>query len=226
MSVREEFDDWAREGRDRGMAERHWHTARHALARMPVEEGDTVLDLGSGSGYATRALREAAGAGRTVGLDGSSEMARNARSYTDDSAVSFLQGDFGHLPFADDAFDHAFSMEAFYYASDPHETLRELRRVLRPGGTFYCAVDFYEENPYSHDWPERVGVDMTLWSRTEYREAFRNAGFHVAEQDNVPDREREIPPAEAFPTDEFETREEMIERYRELGTLLTVGVVP
>ena len=226
MSVREEFDDWAREGRDRGMAERHWHTARHALARMPIEEGDAVLDLGSGSGYATRALREAAGAGRTVGLDGSGEMARNAQSYTDDPAVSFVQGDFGHLPFAEDALDHAFSMEAFYYASDPHETLRELRRVLRPGGTFYCAVDFYEENPYSHDWPERVGVEMTLWSRAEYREAFRDAGFHVAEQDNVPDREREIPPAEEFPTDEFETREEMVERYRELGTLLTVGVVP
>ena len=225
MSVREEFDDWARDGRDRDIAEAHWNTARHALARMPIEAGDVVLDLGSGSGYAARALREAAGAGRAVGLDGSGEMARNARSYTEDAAVSFLQGDFGHLPFADDSLDHAFSMEAFYYAEDPDRTLRELRRVLRPGGTFYCAVDFYEENPYSHDWPERVGVDMTLWSRADYREAFRKAGFHVAEQDNVPDREREIPPPSEFPTDEFESREEMLERYRELGTLLTVGVV-
>jgi hypothetical protein len=46
----------------------------------------------------------------------------------------------------------------------------------------------------------------------------------VAAQDTIPDREVEIPPAEAFPTDEFETREAMVERYRELGTLLTVGV--
>jgi len=225
MSVREEFDEWAADGRDQGMEERHWQTAKHALARMPVEAGDTVLDLGTGSGYALRALRER-GAGRAYGLDGSPEMAHNARSYTDDSDVGFVVGDFGALPFADDAVDHAFSMEAFYYAADPHETLREIRRVLRPGGTFYCAVNYYEENVHSHGWQEFISVEMTRWSRAEYREAFRDAGFHVAEQDNVPDRDVEIPPASEFPTDDWETRADMVERYRTWGTLLTVGVVP
>jgi hypothetical protein len=67
---------------------------------------------------------------------------------------------------------------------------------------------------------------MTRWSRREYREAFRAAGFHVAEQDAVPDEETEIPPEEAFPTEEWDSREAMIERYRVYGTLLTVGVVP
>jgi ubiquinone/menaquinone biosynthesis C-methylase UbiE len=225
MSVREEFDDWAADGRDRGMAERHWHTARHALARMPVETGDAVLDLGCGSGYAARALRER-GAGRAYGLDGAPEMVHNARSYTDDPGVGFLVGEFEHLPFATDSLDHAFSMEAFYYAGDPAAALAELRRVLRPGGTFHCAVNYYEENAYSHGWQADIDVEMTRWSREAYRRAFREAGFHVAEQDNVPDRETTIPPAEAFPTEEFETREAMVERYRTLGTLLTVGVVP
>jgi len=87
MSVRDEFDDWAREGRDKGMEERHWHTAKHVLARMPVEEGETVLDLGTGSGYALRALRER-GVGRCYGVDASPEMLRNARSYTDDDRMS------------------------------------------------------------------------------------------------------------------------------------------
>ena len=226
MSVREEFDAWAAEGRDRGMEDRHWHTAKHVLARMPVEAGDTVLDLGCGSGYAARALRDAKDAGRAYGLDGSPEMVRNAREYTDDGDVGFLIGDFGELPFADDSVDHAFSMEAFYYAADPHHTLEELARILRPGGTFYCAVNYYEENVHSHDWQETIGVEMTRWSRAAYREALRDAGLHVAEQDNVPDRETEIPPAEAFPTDDWDSREEMVERYRTYGTLLTVGVAP
>jgi ubiquinone/menaquinone biosynthesis C-methylase UbiE len=226
MSVRAEFDAWAAEGRDRGMEQRHWHTARHALARMPVGAGDTVLDLGCGSGYAARALRSADDAGRAYGLDGAPEMVRNARSYTDDPDVAYVLGDFGSLPFADDGVDHCFSMEAFYYAADPHETLAELRRVLRSGGTFYCAVNYFEENVHSHDWQESIEVDMTLWSYADYREAFREAGFHVAEQDTIPDRETEIPPASAFPTDDWETREAMVERYREYGTLLTVGVVP
>lgn len=226
MSVREEFDEWAASGKDRGMQERHWHTAKHALSRMPVEPGETVLDLGTGSGYALRALAETNSIGRGYGLDGSPEMARNARSYTDDADISYLIGDFDTLPFADDSVDHAFSMEAFYYAADPDRTLRELNRVLRPGGTFYCAVNYYEENEASHGWQEYISIEMTRWDRTQYRAAFRSAGFHVAEQDTIPDREIDIPPAEAFPTDEFDTREEMIDRYRRWGTLLTVGVVP
>ncbi|MFB6127828.1 MAG: class I SAM-dependent methyltransferase [Halolamina sp.] len=226
MSVREEFDDWAASGRDRGMEERHWHTAKHVLARMPVEAGDTVLDLGTGSGYAARAIRETYDADRAYGLDGAPEMARNAAGYTDDGDVTFVVGDFDHLPFADDAVDHAFSMEAFYYAADPAATLAELRRVLRPGGTFYCAVNYYEENVHSHDWQEHISVEMTRWSAPEYREAFREAGLYVVEQDNVPDREIAIPDAGAFPTDGFERRADMVERYRDLGTLLTVGVAP
>ncbi|WP_135821860.1 class I SAM-dependent methyltransferase [Halostella litorea] len=226
MSVSAEFDEWAADGRDRGMEDRHWHTAKHALARMPVEPGDVVLDLGCGSGYAGRALREAKDASRAYGLDGAPKMTRNAREYTDDPDVGYVVGDFGSLPFADGSVDHVWSMEAFYYAADPHETLREVRRVLRPGGTFFCAVNYYEENVHSHEWQDNIAVDMTRWSRSEYREAFREAGLHVAEQDTIPDDEIEIPPAEEFPTDSWETREDMVERYREYGTLLTVGVAP
>jgi len=226
MSVREEFDAWAADGRDKGMEDRHWHTARHALARMPVEAGDVVLDLGCGSGYAGRALKDADDAGRVYGLDGSPEMTRNARAYTADADVGYVVGDFGALPFADDSVDHVWSMEAFYYASDPHETLREVRRVLQPGGTFYCAVNYYEENVHSHDWQDNIAVEMTRWGREEYREAFRDAGLIVAEQDSIPDEETEIPDESEFPTDSWETRDDMIERYREYGTLLTVGVAP
>lgn len=226
MSVQAEFDRWASEGKDRGMEERHWHTAKHALARMPVEAGETVLDLGTGSGYALRALRETRDVGRSVGLDASGAMVRNARSYTDDGLLDFLRGDFGHLPFRDGSVDHVWSMEAFYYAEKPDAVLRELRRILRPGGTFFCAVNFFAESAHTHEWQENVGIEMRLWDRERYRTAFRDAGFHVAEQDTIPDREVEIPPAEAFPTEDWDSREEMVDRYRTWGTLLTVGVAP
>lgn len=226
MSVREEFDAWAADGRDVGMEERHWRTAKHLLARMPVEPGDSVLDLGCGSGYAGRALQGTKGAGRVYGLDGSLEMARNARSYTDIPSIGYILGDFDHLPFSAESFDHVWTMEAFYYAGDPHAVLSEIVRVLRPGGTLYCAVNYYEENVHSHTWDELVEVDMTRWSKQEYRNAFRTAGLHVAEQDMVPDREIDIPPESEFPTEDWDTRKEMVERYRTFGTLLTVGVVP
>jgi SAM-dependent methyltransferase len=117
-------------------------------------------------------------------------------------------------------------MEAFYYARDPDAVLRELRRVLRPGGTFFCAVNFFEESVHTHEWQETVGVEMQLWDREQYRERFHEAGFHVAEQSTIPDREIEIPDADAFPTENWERREAMVDRYRTWGTLLTVGVAP
>jgi ubiquinone/menaquinone biosynthesis C-methylase UbiE len=226
MSVREEFDDWATEGKDKGMEERHWHTAKHVLSRTPIKEGETIVDLGMGSGYALRALRETAKAGRCYGVDASPEMLRNARSYTDDDRIGFLRGRFGALPFDDGSVDHVFSMEAFYYAEDMKKALGEVHRVLRSGGTFFCAVNFFEESEHTHVWGEKVDVDMTLWNRAEYREAFRDSGLHVAEQDCIADREVEIPPEEDFPTEEWETREAMYDRYRRWGTLLTVGVAP
>ncbi len=224
MSVREEFDEWAASGRDKGMEDRHWHTAKHALARMPVEPGETVLDLGCGSGYAGRALRETNDAGQVYGLDGAPEMARNAAGYTDDDQIGYVVGDFGALPFADDSIDHVWSMEAFYYAADPHHTLREIRRVLRPGGTFFCAVNYFEESEHTHEWQEFISIEMTRWDRSEYREAFREAGFVVAEQDTIPDREIDIPNENAFPTDDWDSRDAMVDRYQRWGTLLTVGV--
>lgn len=224
MSIRETFDEWAADGRDRGMEERHWHTAKEALARMPIEAGDAVLDLGTGSGYALRALRERS-IGRGYGIDAAAEMVGNAAGYTDDDSIAFLRGDFETLPFESNSLDHAFSMEAIYYA-DVDAVLEELNRVLKPGGTFYCAVDFYEENVHSHEWEAFIEVPMARMSREEYRRAFERAGFHVAAQNNIPDREVEIPPVEEFPTESFDTRTAMVERYRTYGTLLTVGVVP
>ena len=224
MSVADEFDEWARAGKDRGMEERHWHTAKHALRRMPVEAGDAVVDLGTGSGYALRALAETTGMARGYGVDRSPAMLRNARSYADNDRLAFCRADFGALPFATGSVDHVFTMEAFYYATDLNAALREVARVLRPGGTFHCAVNFYEENVHSHGWGEGIDVDLTLWSAADYRAAFREAGLAVATQENVPDCEVEIPPARAFPTDGWERREAMVERYREFGTLVTVGV--
>jgi ubiquinone/menaquinone biosynthesis C-methylase UbiE len=226
MSIQAEFDQWAAAGKDKGMEERHWHTARHALARMPIESGDTVVDLGTGSGYALRALRETRAIGRGIGIDGSMEMVQNASTYTDDERIEHVNGDFHALSLADDSVDHVWSMEAFYYAEEPMEVLEEIRRVLRPGGTFYCAVNFFKESEQTHGWQDHVGVPMQLWSRSEYREAFREAGLHVAEQDTIPDREIEIPDESEFPTEEWERRAEMVDRYRTWGTLLTVGVAP
>ena len=97
MDPAEEFDQWAADGEDRGMESRHWHTAKSALERLPIEAGDTVVDLGTGSGYALRALRDATPVGPCYGLDASPQMLANARSYAEDNGITFLRGSFDAL---------------------------------------------------------------------------------------------------------------------------------
>lgn len=153
-------------------------------------------------------------------------MVRNARAYADDGRLSFLQGDFHRLPLSDDSVDHVWSMEAFYYAEEPLAAIGEIARVLRSGGTFFCAVNFFEESESTHEWRENIDVEMQLWSRRQYRRRFREGGLYVAAQDTIPDEEIEIPPESAFPTESWDTRAAMYDRYRRWGTLLTVGVAP
>ncbi|MDL0131604.1 class I SAM-dependent methyltransferase [Halobacterium salinarum] len=226
MTLQAEFDEWAASGSDREMENHHWHTAKTALAQMPVEESDTILDLGTGSGYALRALSRAHDLGESVGLDASPAMVKNAHEYTDTDDVTYTVGDFHHLPFTDDKFDHVWSMEAFFFSEEPRQMLSEIRRVLRSGGTFFCSVNFYEESEHTHKHQDRIDIPMFLWSRQEYRDLFRDAGLSVAAQTTIPDEEIDIPPEDEFPTEEWETRAAMVDRYRTWGTLLTVGVAP
>jgi ubiquinone/menaquinone biosynthesis C-methylase UbiE len=226
MTTRQEFNQWAASGRDREMENEHWNTARRALAMMPIEVGDTILDIGTGSGYALRALGEIHELARGVGLDRSLEMVTNAREYTEADSIGYTVADFHQLPFTADSIDHVWSMEAFFFAHEPVKLLEEVRRVLRPGGTFFCAVNFFEESEQSHRWQDRINTPMYLWSQQEYRTMFREAGLSVAVQDTIPDEAIDIPPEDQFPTDEWESRKAMVDRYLTWGTLLTVGIAP
>ncbi len=225
MCIGAEFDRWANEGRDQEMADRHWHTAKHVLSAIDVERGDTILDLGTGSGYALRALSEVTPMATGLGIDASGEMIRNANRYTDVPDIYFIQADFGTIPLETNSVEQVFSMEAFYYSPNPHQTLLELFRVIKPDGRFHCAVNFFEESVHTHEWQAKIPVKMTLWDRKTYREAFKAAGFEVVEQRCIPDEDIEIPPAGDFPFEGWSTRADMIDRYRTWGTLLTIGEV-
>ncbi|UPV99146.1 arsenite methyltransferase [Halorussus gelatinilyticus] len=103
-----------------------------------LEEGDTVLDLGSGGGFdCFLAAREVGSAGRVVGVDMTPEMVEKARenaATNDASNVEFRLGEIEHLPVADASVDVILSNCVVNLSPDKRRVFREAYRVLRPGG--------------------------------------------------------------------------------------------
>lgn len=104
---------------------------RRLAAQSAVRPGDRALDAACGTG--DLALADlTAGASRVTGLDFSERMLERARRKS--SAIEWVQGDMLALPFADATFDAATVGFGVRNVADLELALRELRRVLRPGG--------------------------------------------------------------------------------------------
>ena len=95
--------------------------------------GDSVLDVATGTGAVASELVRRKGC-RVVGLDQSEAMLVEARRRVP-SGVELVAGDADHLPFADATFDAVTFTYLLRYVDDPSATMRELARVVKPGGT-------------------------------------------------------------------------------------------
>jgi ubiquinone/menaquinone biosynthesis C-methylase UbiE len=120
-----------------------WRAEQASLLEpAAIEAGQHVLDFGCGPGFLTAELaRRVGGAGRAVGVD------INARFVVDANARAGVQQNLAYvqlageqLPFADATFDRAIAKNVLEYVPDLPTTLRELHRVLKPGGRLH-AID-------------------------------------------------------------------------------------
>jgi demethylmenaquinone methyltransferase/2-methoxy-6-polyprenyl-1,4-benzoquinol methylase len=111
---------------------------RAMVAAVEASPQDRVLDVATGTGMVATALVRRYGC-RVVGLDQSEEMlagarAKLARDRRLADRIELVQGEAERLPFADREFDALTFTYLLRYVDDPAATLRELARVVRPGG--------------------------------------------------------------------------------------------
>ncbi len=107
-----------------------------AVADVGLRAGDRVLDAGCGTGRALTPLRAAVGpTGVVVGLDLTPAMLEAAVRAGRDRDGRLLLGDVAALPLRSGSFDAVFGAGLVSHLADPTENLRELARVVRPGGT-------------------------------------------------------------------------------------------
>jgi len=112
---------------------------RALVARVRAGPGDRVLDVATGTGLVAQELVRSHGCS-VVGLDQSEAMLAIARAKLP-AAVELIRGEAERLPFAEAEFDALTFTYLLRYVDDPLLTLRELARVVRPGGTI-AALEF------------------------------------------------------------------------------------
>ncbi|MGH4013099.1 MAG: class I SAM-dependent methyltransferase [Pseudonocardiaceae bacterium] len=157
--------------------------------------GRRVLEVGCGSAPCSRWL--ATQGGCVVGLDVSAGMLRHAVRAARDTGltVPLVQADAGRLPFADASFDLACSaFGAVPFVADSAAVMREVARVLRPGGRWVFAVAHPMRWIFPDD-PGEIGLTVTqsYFDRTPYVEVdARGAPTYVEHHRTLGDRVREI----------------------------------
>lgn len=133
--------------------------AKDALDLVAVKPGADVLDVCTGPG--TLALQVARTARRVVGVDFSRRMLDEAARRKADARldnVELLEADGQALPLADSSFDAAFSMFGVIFFPDRSKGLREIHRVLRPGG----KVAISSWRPFVHVPPIKAAFEILV----------------------------------------------------------------
>ena len=182
------FDQWVENGEAEHLQAQHGDVVAQVIPKMGIQPGMQTLEVGCGTGWATRILAAAAPGAGAVGIDVSPKMIARAEELHDlTSRARYERAAFENLDFPDGKFDRVFSMEALYYSTDLAQTVSEIHRVLKPGGVAHVVVNRFSESAPSEGWSESVGLDMAYLSTEEWSSAFRAAGFATVEAERLTD---------------------------------------
>ena len=120
---------------DEVAAEKDQSKLRKMAARLDLEPGSVILDVGTGTGIFIPFLRQRIGGdGKILALDIAGEMLHKARRKSFDGVVAYLNADVTHIPLADASVDCVVCYSSFPHFQDKPGAFAEIHRVLRSGG--------------------------------------------------------------------------------------------
>lgn len=162
------------------------------LAIMQPRPGESVLEIGYGNGMFFQKIISTYPRVQVSGIDYSPTMFAEAtdtnRSLIREGKLELLQGSSDRLPFPANHFDHLFCINVIYFWDDPLSHLKELERVLKPGGRFYATVrskESMQRMPFT-----RYGFH--LYEREKWSALLQEAGMRLVAEHPIEDPPLEI----------------------------------
>jgi ubiquinone/menaquinone biosynthesis C-methylase UbiE len=165
------------------MNESHAAVTLWGLSHVDIGDDFTILDVGCGGGRTIDRLASIASKGKVLGVDYSEESVATARETNANSIaqgrVAVEQASVSQLPFSDAAFDLVTAVETHYYWPDLPRNVREVMRVLEPGGRFVIIAETYRGR--RNDWMYRPTMTLVLRAAyltpNQHRQLLVDAGY-------------------------------------------------
>jgi len=179
----------------RNMNTRHSRVTDWGLSHVTIGARDTVLDVGCGGGRTVGKLAVAAAEGKVYGVDHSSASLALARKVNAKEIaaghVEIVSGSVSQLPFPDSMFDLVTAVETHFFWPNLRGDVREVVRVLKPGGTFVIIAEIYRgaPGPIARTLEKNAPkYNMTLLTPDEHRELLASAGLNEIEVFTWPEK--------------------------------------
>jgi SAM-dependent methyltransferase len=166
----------------RGMNTGHSKLTNWGLGHISIRKNDTILDVGCGGGGTIRKLARTATEGKVYGVDYSEESLRigtkTNRRWIEAGRVEIRQGSVSSLPYPDDMFDLVTAIESHYFWPDLINDMKEVLRVLKPGGMLLMMGGAYRGGKYDQRNQQLVELaNMAYHSVDEFDRLFCAVGF-------------------------------------------------
>jgi ubiquinone/menaquinone biosynthesis C-methylase UbiE len=143
-----------------------WDQESRNLVWFGLKDGMSVLDLGSGPGFVTEQLLQMVPNGHITQLERDPDMVRRSEQYLTPGYTgrfTIVEGDIMNMELPDNSFDFAFARYLFQHLPDPADALREVYRVLKPGGVLAITdVDDKLGSIFEPEWPETEAIDAKV----------------------------------------------------------------
>lgn len=152
------------------------HVARYDFAVSKVGDAQTVLDLACGVGYGSWILAEKSSCARVIGMDISTEAIAYGREFYKHSKIEFREGNCVATELPSASIDLVVSFETIEHIPDAPAFLREMRRVLKPGGRLIGSTPNQEQLPFT---PESFPFHVRHYLPSELTALLGAEGFAV-----------------------------------------------
>lgn len=164
------------------MNEHHSEVTNWALSLWKIKESDKVLDIGCGGGKTLKTMSESVKTGKLYGVDYSETALATCKEYNQqlisDEKLELVNASVEKMPFKDNFFQKIITVESFYFWPNPATNLKEVLRVLKPGGTFLLVADIYGDSKLTDKDKQNI-QEYNLYNptRLEFLDLFVQAGY-------------------------------------------------